>query len=190
MRGVTAARTPAGVLRIHADAVHLARPDRPAPDVHLKEPVAAEKDTRIRVRQRQLHLLAVDVPGMRAVRQDIGDILVDEGASLSRQSSCKTKSRVFAVAPERLVALGLAAGVVVDDAVDDLPVAVVPLGHFPPGRSLPLKSDTNPSGTRWRASPGTARGDRTTRRAIFKQDVVLIMDRAPGSKSTSAVAAL
>ena len=65
--------------------------------------------------------------------------LLMNGASLSRQSSCRTKSPILALAPERLVALGLAPGVVVDHAVDDLPVPVVALGDFPAGEVLAVE---------------------------------------------------
>src|SRR5262249_61692168 len=43
------------------------------------------------------------------------------------------------LAPQALLALGLALGVVVDDAVDHLPVAVVPLGHLPAGEVLAVE---------------------------------------------------
>ena len=65
-------------LRVGADAVHLARADRPAPDVRLEPAVAAEEDPGIRVRQREPQLLAVDVLGVGAVGQDVGNVLVDE----------------------------------------------------------------------------------------------------------------
>ena len=51
------------------------------------------------------------------------------------------------VAPQVLVPLGLAPGVVVDDAaLDDLPVAVVPLGHLPAGEVLAVEERREPLG--------------------------------------------
>ena len=65
-------------LGIDADAVDLARADRPAPDVGLKPAVAAEVDAGIRIRQREFQFLAVDVLGVGAIGQDVRDVLVDE----------------------------------------------------------------------------------------------------------------
>ena len=67
---------------IRADAVHLARADRPAPDVDLILAAAAEVDAGIGVGQREPQLLAVDVPGVGAVGQDVGDVSVDVGRLL------------------------------------------------------------------------------------------------------------
>ena len=67
------------------------------------------------------------------------------GVLLIRQSALSTKSPNARSRPQVLVAGRLALGVVVDDAVDDFPVAVVTLGTFQPARSRPLKSGVNPS---------------------------------------------
>src|SRR4051812_2772924 len=57
--------------------VHLARADGPAPDVDLVIAVAAEEDAGVGVGQRELQFFAVDVLRVRAVGQDVRDVLVD-----------------------------------------------------------------------------------------------------------------
>ena len=60
---------------------------------------------------------------------------------------------IFAVAPERFVTLRLAAGVVIDDAIDDFPVAVVTFGHLPAGEVVAAKERYKPLGRSRRAFP-------------------------------------
>ena len=90
---------------IHADAVELARADRPAPDVGLEPAVAAQIDAGIRIRQREFQLLAVDVLGVRAVGQDVGNVLVDERRFLEPPIDLEDEVAILDLAPEGLVAL-------------------------------------------------------------------------------------
>ena len=82
-------------LPVHADAVELARADRPAPDVGLEPAVAAQVDTGIGVRQREFQFLAVDVLGVGAVGQDIGDVLVDERRFLEPPVDLEDEVAIF-----------------------------------------------------------------------------------------------
>ena len=109
VRGVTAARTSARCFGIRPHAIHLARSNRPAPDVHLKPAVATKEDARIRVRKRQPQLIAFNVLGVGAVGQDIGNILIDEWCFLEPPIQLQDEVAIFAIAPERFVPLGLAA---------------------------------------------------------------------------------
>ena len=131
-------------LGIHPDAVHLARPDRPAPDIHLKKAVAAKEDTGISVGKGERSSLPWMSLACVPSGKIYGNVLVDERCFLEPPVELQDEVAIFAVAPERFVALGLAAGVVIDDAIDDFPVAVVALGHFPAGQILPLNSETKP----------------------------------------------
>ena len=91
-----------------------------------------------------------------------------KGASLSRQSSCKDEVVILAVAPERFVALGLAPGVVVDDAVDDLPVAVVAVGHLPAGQVFAVEERDEAVGHGRRRAPSAAEAATTARTEIAR----------------------
>ena len=78
-----------------------------------------------------------------------------KGVSLIRQSSLQDEVAVLLLADQRfLFALGLAPGVVVDHAVDDLPVAVVPLGDVPAGEVLAVEQGDE--ALRLRSSPAAA----------------------------------
>ena len=102
-------------------------------------PDAAEVDAGIGVGQGQLQLLAVDVPGVGAVGQDVGDVRVDVRRFLEPPVDVQLEVAELAVQPEALVPLGLALGVVVDHAVDHLPVAAIALGHLPAGEVLAVE---------------------------------------------------
>ena len=78
----------------------------------------------------------MNVPGVGAVGQDVGDVRVDVRRFLDPPVDMQLEVAEFAFQPEALVALGLALGVVVDHAVHDLPVAAIPLGHLPAGEVL------------------------------------------------------
>ena len=79
--------------------------------------------------------------------------LLMNGASLSPPVQLQDEVAVFAVAPERLVPGGLAAGIVIDDAIDDFPVAVIAVGHFPAGQVLAVEKRHKPVGRRSGRSP-------------------------------------
>src|SRR6185369_1233519 len=64
---------------------------------------------------------------MGAVGEDVGDVRVGVRRLLDPPVDAEDKVGEGAVGPQALVAPRLALGVVVDDASDDLPVAVVPL---------------------------------------------------------------
>ena len=119
--------------------VHLARADGPAPDVDLVIAVAAEEDAGVGVGQRELQFFAVDVLRVRAVGQDVRDVLVDERRLLEPPVQPQHEVAVLPLGPQVLVARGFAAGVVVDHAVDDLPVPVVAVGHLPAGEVLAVE---------------------------------------------------
>ena len=88
------------------------------------------------------------------------------GASLSRQSSRKTKSPYSRSLQSDLSPLRFAAGVVVDDAVDDLPVAVVALGHLPAGQVLAVeeRDETRRARSRRRRQAGETTSIRAERK--------------------------
>jgi len=67
-----------------------------------------------------------------AVRED-GGHGIEPGRLLDAPVEPQDEVAVLLRAPEVLVAGRLGAGVVVDDAVEDLPVAVVAGGHLPVG---------------------------------------------------------
>src|SRR5262249_58628181 len=118
--------------------------DRPAPDVHLVPAGAAEVDAGVGVRQGQAQLLAPGVAGVRAVGQDVRDARVDVGRLLDAPVHAQDEVAELALGPQALVAPGLAPGVVVDDAVDDLPVPAVALGHLPAAQVLPVEQARGP----------------------------------------------
>src|SRR5579871_4318608 len=64
--------------RVGTDAVQFAGADRPAPDVNLELSIAAKEHAGIRIRKRHSHLLAMKVACMAAIRQDVGNILIEE----------------------------------------------------------------------------------------------------------------
>ena len=86
----------------------------------MKTPVTAEVNTRVGVGQRDSQFLAEDVFRVRAVGQDIGDVLVDERRLLEPPVDEQDEVTILPLAPESLVTLCLAFGIVIDDAVDDL----------------------------------------------------------------------
>jgi len=55
---------------------------------------------------------------------------------------------ILAVAPERLVPLSFALGIVVDDAIDDLPVSVIADWRFPTKKVLPVEERDKSLGRR------------------------------------------
>ena len=136
---------------VGADAVHLARADGPAPDVDLVGAGTPQIDSRIRVGQGQFELLAMNVPGVGAVRQDVGNIRVCVRRFLDPPVHMQLEVAEFTLQPEALVSPGLALGIVVDRAIDDLPVPAVPLRHLPAGEVLPVEKCGE---TRWRLVVG------------------------------------
>ena len=90
---------------------------------------------------------------MSAIRQNKRDILVDEWCLLDSPIQLQDEVAIFAVAPERFVTLRLAAGIVIDDAIDDLPVAVVSRGHFPAAKVVAVEERDKSVGHSRRASP-------------------------------------
>src|SRR5437016_712633 len=99
------------------------RPSRwAAPDVDLEPSITAQEDAGIRIRQRHSHLLAMNVACVGAIRQDVGYILVEEGRLFEPPIHMQDEIAILALAPERLVTPSFALGIVVDDAIDDLPV--------------------------------------------------------------------
>src|SRR5262249_19855478 len=119
--------------------------DRPAPDVHLVPAGAAEVDAGVGVRQGQAQLLAPGVAGVRAVGQDVQDARVDVGSLLDAPVHAQDEVAELPLGPQALGAPGLAPGVVVDDAVDDLPVPAVPLGPLPAAQVLAVEQGREPS---------------------------------------------
>ena len=81
----------------------------------------------------------MDVLRVRAVGQDVRNVLVDERRFLEPPVDLEDEVAILDVAPERLVALGLALGVVVDHAVNDFPVPAVALWYFPAGQVLAVE---------------------------------------------------
>src|SRR5262249_6506329 len=88
------------------------------------------------------------------VGQDVGAFLVEKGPLFGPPVHVQDEIAVLAVAPERLVPRGFALGVVVDDAVDDLPVSVIARRHFPPGQILAVEERNEPLGRRVVCRPG------------------------------------
>ncbi len=126
-------------LGIGAQAVHFARPDRPAPDIDLKPSVAPQVDPGIGIGKRHPHLLAADVRRMRSIRQDVWDVLVEKRRLLEPPIELEHEVAILAVAPQRLVALRFTRGIVVDRVVDDLPVSVIAGGHLPAREALAVE---------------------------------------------------
>ena len=77
VRGVTAARTAAGVLRSMRMLYISPEPIGQHQMLIWCLPDPANENAGIRVGQRELHLLAANVARVRAVRQDVGDIRID-----------------------------------------------------------------------------------------------------------------
>src|SRR5271165_135697 len=136
---------------IGADAIHLARADGPAPDVDLVGAGTPQIDSRIRVGQGQLEFHAMNVPGVGAVGQDVGNIRVCVRRFLDPPVHMQLEVAEFAFQPEALVSPGLALGIVVDRAIHDLPVPAIPLRHLPAGEVPPVKECGE---TRWRLVVG------------------------------------
>jgi hypothetical protein len=99
--------------------------------------------------------------------------IVEDGRFSKPPIHVQDEIAILAVAPERLVPLSFALGIVVDDAIDDLPVSVIAVGALQPRRSFPLKSETNPSGGvlsvahTGRPSSNPTRESRMARRVIM-----------------------
>ena len=91
----------------------------------------AQVDARIGVGHGQADLLAVGVLLVDAVRQDDRHVRVHVRRRLDAPIDPEDEVAELLLGPERLVAGGFALGVVVDDAVDDFPVAVVAGGDLP-----------------------------------------------------------
>ena len=87
---------------------------------------------------------------MSAVRQDVGDVRVGVRRLLDAPIDPKDEVAKGLFGPEALVAGGLALGVVVDDAVDHLPVPAVAGRHLPAGQVLAVEEGHEPLGRlRW-----------------------------------------
>ena len=125
--------------RVRPDPVHFARPDRPAPDVHLKAAFAPQEDARIRVRQGQAQFLALDIPRVSAVRQNVRHVRIHVGCRSNSPVHVQHKIPVFFFAPQVLVSWRLAFRVVIDHPIDDLPVPAVAGRHLPAGEVLPIE---------------------------------------------------
>ena len=102
----------------------------------------AEVDPRVAVGELELDLLAVDVPRVGAVGEDVGDVRVLVRRLLDPPVELQDEVAELLLADQVLVAGGLAPGVVVDHAVEDLPVAVVPLGDDPLRKVLAVEERT------------------------------------------------
>ncbi len=81
----------------------------------------------------------MNVASVGAIRQDVGNILVEERRLFEPPIHLQDEIAVLAFAPERLVARSFALGIIVDDPIDDLPVAVIAGRYFPPGQVLTIK---------------------------------------------------
>ena len=125
-------------LRIGPVAVHLARSHRPAPDVELRAARAARQQSGIGIRRDQIDLLPVGVALVPSIGHDDLHVLADEGRLLDAPVDLQLKVLEGLLGPEVLV-LGLAARVVVDHAVHDLPVAAIALRNFPAGQILAVE---------------------------------------------------
>ena len=90
--------------------------------------------------------VGADVACVGAIRQDVGNIFVEEGRFLKPPIHLQDEIAILAVAPERLVTQSLALGIVVDDAIDDLPVSVIASRHFPPAQVLTIEERDKPLG--------------------------------------------
>ena len=154
VRGVTAARTSAGVFRSIRTLYISPEPIGQHQMLTWYMPSPRKKTPESASGSASRSSLPADVPGMGAVRQNVGNVLVDEGRLLEPPIKLQDEVAVFALAPERLVALRFAAGVIIDDAIDDLPVAVVALGHFPAGQVLAVEKGNKALGRGRRTAPG------------------------------------
>src|SRR5438270_899918 len=67
----------------------------------------------------------MNVPCVGAIRQDIGNILVEVGRLFEPPIYVQDEIAILAVAPERLVTRSFALGIVVDDSINDLPMSVI-----------------------------------------------------------------
>ena len=128
------------LVRIHTVAIDFAGPVRPVPDVVLGLAVAARKDTRIGIGHGHHHGPAVLVPLVGAVGKD--DRYAGIRVRLYGGKAPVDLERVVAVillAPEALVSFRLAFRVIVDNAVDHLPVAAVAFGDDPAVEVFPVE---------------------------------------------------
>jgi hypothetical protein len=69
---------------------------------------------------------------MGAVRQDVGNILVEERRLFEPPIYLQNEIAVLSLTPKRFVTRGFALGIVIDNPIDDLPVSVIAGGNFPP----------------------------------------------------------
>ena len=81
----------------------------------------------------------MDVPGVGAVGQDVGNIAIGIRRFLDAPVHMQLEVAELTLQPEALVSRGLALGIVVDGTVHDLPVPAIPLRHLPPGEVVPVE---------------------------------------------------
>ena len=118
---------------VHADAIHFAGANRPAPNIHLVAGGAADVNAGIGVGQGEFEFLAFHVFGVGAVGQDVGNVWIDVRRVLDAPFEAEDVVAVFLVAGEAFFAFGFTFGIVIDDPVEDFPVAVIAFGNFPSG---------------------------------------------------------
>jgi hypothetical protein len=124
---------------VAADAPQLARTSWPAPQVHLMLRPPAQKDARVRVGEAHRHGLAVGPKLFGPVRQQDAAVLVGVRRILESPFEPEHEVAIGFLRPQMLLASGLALRVVVDDAVDHLPMAAVALGHLESGQVAPVE---------------------------------------------------
>ena len=143
---------------VHAVAVHFAGADGPAPDVELGLAGAAQVNAGVGVGRGRDEVFAVGAFFVGAVGEDGGDGVEARGL-FDAPVEAEGEVAVGFFGPEIFVAGSFGAGVVVDDAVEDFPVAVVADGRFPPGEVAAVE-ERDPA----RGKCGRGRGGRAGER--------------------------
>ena len=143
-------------LVVGAIAVHFAGSDRPAPDVDLRLARPAKVDAGVRVRHVEADLLAVGVLLVETARQDDRHVRVDVRRGLDSPLDFQHEVAELALRVQRLVTGRFAFGVVVDHAVDDLPVTVVTGRDLPAREVLAVEEGHEPILRNGRAAARTA----------------------------------